>query len=153
MTLGTRRFQCVHGGEHGVARRRGVLKREYPAACHVGPSILRCKPCAFSAFRTTNASIGVPRLAAACIIAVATGFRAERQAADRVVGQARGGVEQNPADERRQPAVKRHPAQVHVAGRMAAGRQFDVAVHDALGLDPCQQFLTVIHVSRAYEGV
>jgi len=26
-------------------------------------------------------------------------------------------------------------------------------VHDALGLDPCQQFLTVIHVSRAYEGV
>jgi hypothetical protein len=36
---------------------------------------------------------------------------------------------------------------------MAAGRQFDVAVDDALGLDPCQQFLTVIHVSRAYEGV
>ncbi len=38
-----------------------------------GPSILRCRPCAFSAFRTTNASTGVPRLAAACIIAVATG--------------------------------------------------------------------------------
>jgi hypothetical protein len=38
-----------------------------------GPSILRCKPWAFSALRTTNASTGVPRFAAACIIAVATG--------------------------------------------------------------------------------
>ncbi len=38
-----------------------------------GPSIRRCVPCSFSFFRTTNASTGVPRLAAACIIAVATG--------------------------------------------------------------------------------
>src|SRR5579859_2873733 len=39
-----------------------------------GPSIRRCRPCCFSAFRTTNASIGVPPPAAlACIIAVATG--------------------------------------------------------------------------------
>jgi len=30
-------------------------------------------PWSFSFFRTTNASIGVPRPAAACIIAVATG--------------------------------------------------------------------------------
>jgi hypothetical protein len=36
---------------------------------------------------------------------------------------------------------------------MGTGRQFEVAVHDALGPDPCQQFLTVIHGSRAYEGL
>lgn len=38
-----------------------------------GPSILRCRPWAFSVLRTTNASMGVPRLAAAASIAYATG--------------------------------------------------------------------------------
>ena len=38
-----------------------------------GPSILRCKPCAFSAFLTTNESSFLPFFAATCIIAVATG--------------------------------------------------------------------------------
>ena len=68
------------------------------------------------------------------------GYRvcAERETANSVVGQVRGGVEQNPADERRQPAVKRHPAQVHVARRVRAGRQLEVAVDDALGLNSGQ---------------
>ena len=38
-----------------------------------GPSIRRCNPCAFSALRTTKESIFLPRCAATCIIAVATG--------------------------------------------------------------------------------
>ena len=38
-----------------------------------GPSILRCRPCAFYALRTTNESIFFPCAAAKCIIAVATG--------------------------------------------------------------------------------
>jgi hypothetical protein len=78
--------------------------------------------------------------------------RAEGQAADRVVGQVRGGAQEHSSDERREPAVQRYPAQVHVARGAPAGRQFEVAVHDALGLDSGQQFLAVIHASRAYGG-
>ena len=38
-----------------------------------GPSMRRCRPCAFPSLRTTNASSGCPAALAACIIAVATG--------------------------------------------------------------------------------
>ena len=59
-----------------------------------------------------------------------------RQPADRLVRQVRGGGEQYPADQRGQPAVERDPAQVHVAARVLPRGEHEIAVHDALGLDP-----------------
>ena len=65
--------QRLHRGQHGLAGGGRVLDREHPPPGHVRALDPALRAVLLIFFRTTNASTGVPRAAAACIIAVATG--------------------------------------------------------------------------------
>ena len=108
-----------------------------------GPSIRRCRPCAFSDFRTMKASNRSPAAAAACNMAPATG------SAPRVNPPTASNSQSATRSRITRPmigaaAVQGDAAQVHVVVGLDAGRQGDLAVHHRQLLDQFDQCCGVV---------
>ena len=117
-----------------------------------GPSMRRCRPCAFSLLRTTNASSVRPSAAAACSIAVATGSAPSVRPPTASYSRSAVSVEHHAADERRGGAVEGHAAQVDVVVGLLAAREHDAAVHDGLVEDVLAQLVAIVGVVTSRTG-